>query len=110
MRPGCVACRTAVICMVGDGGAMYAAIAMDAGAQASTSSRLCLLMHLQILRGEFGGVGAGEPGKRALDMLKIDNPTIDFVNAKAMGVPGRAVASVDDFVKVAEAVPSRGRG
>ena len=49
----------------------------------------------QILRGEFDGVGAGEPGQRALDMLKIDRPTIDFVAlAKGMGVEGRAVTTV----------------
>ena len=46
----------------------------------------------QILRGEFDGVGAGEPGQRAMDMLKLDRPTLDFVAlAKGMGVPGRAV-------------------
>jgi acetolactate synthase I/II/III large subunit len=64
----------------------------------------------QILRGEFDGVGAGEPGQRALDMLKIDRPAIDFVSlAKGMGVPGRAVANVDDFVKeLSEAIAEPG--
>ena len=64
----------------------------------------------QILRGEFDGVGAGEPGKRALDMLKIDRPTIDFVSlAKGMGVPARSVDNVDDFVKaLAEGVAEKG--
>ena len=66
----------------------------------------------QILRGEFDGVGAGEPGERALDMLKIDRPTIDFVSlAKGMGVQARSVDNVDDFVKaLAEAIPEKGRG
>ncbi|MGQ0682534.1 thiamine pyrophosphate-dependent enzyme [Bradyrhizobium sp.] len=43
-------------------------------------------------------------------MLKIDRPTIDFVAlAKGMGVPGRAVADVDDFVKaLAEAIADPG--
>jgi acetolactate synthase I/II/III large subunit len=64
----------------------------------------------QILRGEFDGVGAGEPGQRAMDMLKLDRPTIDFVSiAKGMGVPGRAVGNVDDFVKaLAEGVAEKG--
>ena len=64
----------------------------------------------QILRGEFDGVGAGEPGQRALDMLKIDRPTIDWVAlAKGMGVSGRAVATADDFNKaLAEAVAEPG--
>jgi acetolactate synthase-1/2/3 large subunit len=64
----------------------------------------------QILRGEFDGVGAGEPGQRALDMLKIDRPTIDFVSlARGMGVTARAVASADEFNKaLAEAVAEPG--
>jgi acetolactate synthase-1/2/3 large subunit len=64
----------------------------------------------QILRGEFDGVGAGEPGQRAQDMLKIDRPTIDFVAlAKGMGVPGRAVTSADELVKaLAEAMAEKG--
>src|SRR5207248_4983448 len=64
----------------------------------------------QILRGEFDGVGAGEPGKRAQDMLKIDRPTLDFVAlAKGMGVPGRAVTTADELVTaLAEAIPERG--
>jgi acetolactate synthase I/II/III large subunit len=64
----------------------------------------------QILRGELHGVGAGEPGQRALDMLKLDRPDLDFVAlAKGMGVPGRAVANADDFVKaLAEAIAEPG--
>jgi acetolactate synthase-1/2/3 large subunit len=64
----------------------------------------------QILRGEFDGVGAGEPGQRAMDMLKIDRPTLDWVAlAKGMGVPGRAVSNVDDFNKaLAEGIAEQG--
>jgi acetolactate synthase-1/2/3 large subunit len=64
----------------------------------------------QILRGEFDGVGAGEPGQRALDMLSIDRPSLDWVAlAKGMGVPGRAVSNADDFNKaLAEAIAEKG--
>jgi len=64
----------------------------------------------QILRGEFDGVGAGEPGQRALDMLKIDRPTIDFVSlARGMGVEARAVTSADELNKaLAEAIAEPG--
>jgi acetolactate synthase I/II/III large subunit len=64
----------------------------------------------QILRGEFDGVGAGEPGQRALDMLRIDRPTIDFVSlAKGMGVGARAVASAEELNKaLAEAIAEPG--
>jgi acetolactate synthase I/II/III large subunit len=45
-----------------------------------------------------------------MDMLKIDNPTIDFVAlAKGMGVQGRAVDNVDDFNKaLAEGIAEKG--
>ena len=76
----------------------------------------CAVRQNRVERGDVNsgvrsdGVGAGEPGQRALDMLRIDNPTLDFVGlAKSMGVPGRAVANVDDFVKaLAEAVAEPG--
>jgi acetolactate synthase-1/2/3 large subunit len=52
----------------------------------------------QILRGEFAGVGAGEPGQRASDMLDIDRPTLDWVAlARGMGVPARSVETADAF-------------
>src|SRR6478609_2473154 len=101
-----------VICMVGDGSAMYTLQSLWTQAREGLNVVTIVFANriYQILRGEFDGVGAGEPGKRALDMLKIDNPTIDFVGlARGMGVPGRAVANVDDFVKaLAEAVAEPG--
>src|SRR5213596_826922 len=101
-----------VICMVGDGSAMYTLQSLWTQAREGLNVVTIVFANriYQILRGEFDGVGAGEPGKRALDMLKIDNPTIDFVGlAKGMGVPGRAVANVDDFVKaLAEAIAEPG--
>jgi acetolactate synthase-1/2/3 large subunit len=64
----------------------------------------------QILRGEFDGVGAGEPGERAMDMLSLDRPGLDWVSlARGMGVPGRIVTTADDFNKaLAEAVAEKG--
>src|SRR5260370_405571 len=101
-----------VICMVGDGSAMYTLQSLWTQAREGLNVVTIVFANriYQILRGEFDGVGAGEPGQRALDMLRIDRPTIDFVAlAKGMGVPGRAVANVDDFVKaLAEAVAEPG--
>jgi acetolactate synthase-1/2/3 large subunit len=101
-----------VICMVGDGSAMYTIQSLWTQARESLNVVTIVFANriYQILRGEFDGVGAGEPGQRALDMLKIDRPTIDFVAlARGMGVPGRAVANVDDFNKaLAEAVAEPG--
>ena len=101
-----------VICMVGDGSAMYTLQSLWTQAREGLNVVTIVFANkiYQILRGEFDGVGAGEPGQRALDMLKLDRPDLDFVAlAKGMGVPGRAVANVDDFVKaLAEAVAEPG--
>jgi acetolactate synthase-1/2/3 large subunit len=101
-----------VICMVGDGSAMYTLQSLWTQAREGLNVVTIVFANriYQILRGEFDGVGAGEPGQRAQDMLKIDRPTLDFVAmAKGMGVPARAVANADDFNKaLAEAVAEPG--
>jgi acetolactate synthase-1/2/3 large subunit len=101
-----------VICMVGDGSAMYTIQSLWTQARENLNVLTIVFANriYQILRGEFDGVGAGEPGQRAQDMLKIDRPTIDFVAlAKGMGVPGRAVTSADELVKaLAEAMAEKG--
>jgi len=101
-----------VICMVGDGSAMYTIQSLWTQAREGLNVVTIVFANriYQILRGEFDGVGAGEPGKRAQDMLKIDRPTIDFeALAKGMGVEGRAVTTADEFNKaLAEAIAAPG--
>jgi acetolactate synthase-1/2/3 large subunit len=101
-----------VICLVGDGSAMYTLQSLWTQAREGLNVTTIVFANriYQILRGEFDGVGAGEPGQRALDMLKIDRPAIDWVSlAKGMGVPGRAVSNADDFNKaLAEAIAEQG--
>jgi acetolactate synthase-1/2/3 large subunit len=91
--------------MVGDGSAMYTIQSLWTQAREGLDVVTVVFANkiYQILRGEFDGVGAGEPGKRAMDMLKLDRPTIDFVAlARGMGVPGRAVSSADELNKALE--------
>ena len=101
-----------VICMVGDGSAMYTLQSLWTQAREGLNVLTIVFANriYQILRGEFDGVGAGEPGQRALDMLRIDRPTLDWVAlARGMGVSGRAVTTADEFVKaLAEAVAEPG--
>ena len=53
-----------------------------------------------ILRHELTNVGARNPGRKALDMLSLDNPALDWVSlAKGMGVEGIRVETIDDFAK-----------
>ena len=98
--------------MVGDGSAMYTIQSLWTQAREGLNVVTIVFANriYQILRGEFDGVGAGEPGQRAQDMLKLDRPTIDFVAlAKGMGVEGRAVTNADEFNKaLAEAVAAQG--
>ncbi len=87
-----------VICMVGDGSAMYTLQSLwtQARERLDVTTLVFANRSYQILRGEFAGVGAGEPGQRALDMLTIDRPALDWVAlAKGMGVEGRAVSTAE---------------
>jgi len=101
-----------VICMVGDGSAMYTIQSLWTQAREGLNVVTVVFANriYQILRGEFDGVGAGAPGQRAMDMLRIDRPTIDFVAlAKGMGVAARAVSTADDLNKaLAEAIAEPG--
>ena len=101
-----------VISMVGDGSAMYTLQSLWTQAREGLNVTTIVFANrtYQILKGEFAGVDAGEPGRKALNMLNIDNPALDWVSlAKGMGVPGRSVASADDFNKaLAEAIGERG--
>ena len=101
-----------VICMVGDGSAMYTLQSFWTQARENLDVTTIVFANrtYQILKGEFAGVDAGEPGQRALDMLNIDRPALDFVSlAKGMGIVGRAVSNVDDFnAALAEANAQKG--
>ena len=101
-----------VICLEADGSGMYTVQALWTQARENLDIVTIVFANriYQILRGEFDNVGAGEPGQRANDMLRLDRPTLDFVAlAKGMGVPGRAVTNADKFNKaLAEAVAEPG--
>ena len=101
-----------VICMVGDGSAMYTLQSLWTQAREGLDVTTIVFSNrmYQILRGEFDGVGAGKPGTRAMDMLSVDRPALDWVAlAKGMGVSGRAVTTADEFNKaLAEAIAEKG--
>ena len=76
--------------------------AVDAGARepqhhhgaASTTSSYAILRH------ELANVGAQNVGRKALDMLDLSRPDLDFVAlARGMGVPGERVDTMDEFNK-----------
>jgi acetolactate synthase I/II/III large subunit len=52
-----------------------------------------------ILRHELANVGVKKPGRKALEMVSLGNPELDWVSlAKGMGVEGRRVETVDELV------------
>ena len=88
-----------VICMVGDGSAMYTLQSLWTQAREGLNVTIVFANRIyQILRGEFDGVGAGEPGQRALDMLKIDRPTSTGSRSpRAWACPAARVTTMDAF-------------
>lgn len=83
-----------VLALVGDGSGMYTVQALWTMAREGLDITAVIWANrtYQILKGEFANVKAGEPGRRARDMLDLDRPDLDWVSlARGMGVPaGRA--------------------
>src|SRR6266446_3271096 len=88
-----VACpERKVVCLEGDGSGMYTLAGMWTQARQGLDVTTLLFSNRSyaILRGELANVGAGNPGRKALDMLDLGHPDLDWVGlARAMGVPGR---------------------
>ena len=91
-----------VICLTGDGSAMYTIQSLWTQARESLDVLTVIFANraYQILHNEFAGVGAGKPGPKASDMLSIDRPALDFCAlAKGMGVPATRVTTAEEFVR-----------
>jgi acetolactate synthase I/II/III large subunit len=101
-----------VITLEGDGSAMYTLQALWTQAREGLDVTTLLFSNrsYQILKGELANVGAGNPGRKALDMLDLDHPDIDFVAlAKGMGVPGARVTDMAEFNRrLVEAIATPG--
>src|SRR5271167_2976306 len=101
-----------VICLEGDGSGMYTLQALWTQAREGLDVTTLLFSNRSyaILRGELANVGAGNPGRKALDMLDLGHPDLDWVAlAKGMGVPGARVATMDEFnLRLAEGIATPG--
>lgn len=94
-----------VLCVVGDGSAMYTLQSLWTQARENLNVTTVVFANrkYQILRNEFGFVGAGVPGPNASSMLDIDNPTLDWVAlAKGMGVGAARVETAEDLCREIE--------
>ncbi|MET0373216.1 MAG: acetolactate synthase large subunit [Rhizorhabdus sp.] len=96
-----VACpERRTFCMVGDGSAMYTIQSLWTQAREGLPVTTIIFANNQyaILKAEYANMGAGTPGPRALAMIDIDRPTIDWVAmARSMGVPGVQVTDAEGF-------------
>ncbi|MBU9220206.1 acetolactate synthase large subunit [Burkholderia multivorans] len=89
-----------VICMVGDGSAMYTIQSLWTQARENLNVTTIIFANnsYAILKAEYANMGAGTPGERALSMIDIDRPRIDWLAmAKSMGVPGVGVDTAQAF-------------
>ncbi|MGC3984239.1 MAG: acetolactate synthase large subunit [Pseudorhodoferax sp.] len=89
-----------VFCMVGDGSAMYTIQSLwtQAREQLDVTTIVFANNSYAILKAEYANMGAGTPGARALSMIDIDRPRIDWqAMARSMGVPSVAVDSAEAF-------------
>ncbi len=89
-----------VVCMVGDGSAMYTIQSLWTQARENLNVTTIIFANhsYQILKTEFANMGFGAPGPQALAMIDIDRPRIDWqAMAKSMGVPSVAVTTAQDL-------------
>ena len=101
-----------VVSLQADGSAMYTVQALWTQAREALDITTVLFSNrtYQILKGELANVGAGNPGRKALDMLDLGRPDIDWVGvARGLGVPGARVTTMEEFNRrFADAVASPG--
>ncbi|MBV9521729.1 MAG: hypothetical protein JO010_02980, partial [Alphaproteobacteria bacterium] len=89
-----------IINLEADGSGMYTLQALwtQAREQLDVLTIIWANRSYAILRHELTAVGARNPGRKALDMLSLGNPDLDWVSlAKGMGVEGTRVATIEAF-------------
>ena len=91
-----------VICLHGDGGAMYTIQSLWTQARESLNVTNIIFSNraYAILKVELDRVGALGTGDRASSMFSLDNPEINWVSlAESLGVPAKQTLTVEDFNK-----------
>src|ERR1700686_3878571 len=89
-----------VVSLQADGSAMHTVQALWTQAREGLDVTTVLFSNrtYQILKGELANVGASNPGRKALDMLDLGKPDIDWVGlAKSLGGPGTAGVATAGF-------------
>ena len=101
-----------IICGQGDGGAMYTLQALwtQARERLDVTTIIFANRSYAILNIELARVGAGNPGPKALSMLDLHNPELDWVKlASSMGVEASRASTIEDFdAQFSSAMRARG--
>ena len=93
-----------VILLEGDGSGMYTVQSLWTMARENLDITILIFANrtYEILKGELTNVGVQNPGPRAVDMLTLDRPHIDWINiSKGMGVEA---VRVNDCRKLLDAL------
>src|SRR5260221_221333 len=91
-----------VICMIGDGSAMYTIQSLWTIAREKLD--VCVMIFsnrsYNTLYSQLADVRAANPVPRAIDMLTLDRPTLQFTDlAKGMGVPSGKAHDLEELTK-----------
>lgn len=97
---GCaIACpERKVLGLIGDGSAMYTVQALWTMAREALDITVLIFANqsYRILHGELTNVGVQNPGPRAIDMLTLNRPTLDWVQmSRSMGVEAQRVTTCE---------------
>jgi acetolactate synthase-1/2/3 large subunit len=102
-----VACpERKVLCLEGDGSGMYTLQALWTMAREKLNVTTVIFANrtYNILKNELANVGAGNPGRRALDMLEIGRPDLGWVGmARGMGVAAERAETLDELASLVAA-------
>jgi acetolactate synthase I/II/III large subunit len=91
-----------VIALEGDGSAMYTLQSLWTMAREALDVTVLILANgsYNILRGELANVGVKNPGPRAVDMLSLRRPDLDWVSlARGMGVEAARAKDCEQLIK-----------
>ncbi|CCG01402.1 acetolactate synthase large subunit [Blastococcus saxobsidens] len=91
-----------VICLEGDGSAMYTVSALWTQAREGLDVTTLVFSNrsYRILEGELANVGAAASGPRARDLLELGRPELDFAAmATGMGVPATRARTAEDLIQ-----------
>ena len=108
-----VACRDRkVIALQADGSGMYTVQALWTMARENLDVLTIIMKNNSygILNIELGRVGVANPGTKALSLLDLSNPTLDWISiSEGLGVKAvRAETTEEFFEAVSQAMESRG--